>query len=90
MYIFSVCFRFLDKTGAASEEKFSYIPFGAGRHRCIGESFAYIQIKTIWATLLRLYEFELVDGYFPEVNVRTMLHTPLNPIIKYKRRQPVH
>ncbi|KAK2150111.1 hypothetical protein LSH36_423g02010 [Paralvinella palmiformis] len=82
--------RFLDKTGATSEEKFSYIPFGAGRHRCIGESFAYIQIKTIWATLLRLYEFELVDGHFPEVNVRTMLHTPLHPVIKYKRRQPVH
>ncbi|XP_027703651.1 lanosterol 14-alpha demethylase [Vombatus ursinus] len=70
----------------ASGEKFAYVPFGAGRHRCIGENFAYVQIKTIWSTLLRLYEFDLVDGYFPTVNYTTMIHTPDNPIIRYKRR----
>ncbi|KAM8980895.1 lanosterol 14-alpha demethylase [Sarcophilus harrisii] len=70
----------------ASGEKFAYVPFGAGRHRCIGENFAYIQIKTIWSTLLRLYEFDLVNGYFPAVNYTTMIHTPHNPIIRYKRR----
>uniref|UniRef100_H3A3U5 Lanosterol 14-alpha demethylase n=1 Tax=Latimeria chalumnae TaxID=7897 RepID=H3A3U5_LATCH len=57
-----------------------------GRHRCIGENFAYVQIKTIWSTLLRLYEFDLVDGYFPKVNYTTMIHTPNNPVIRYKRR----
>nr|XP_014350652.1 PREDICTED: lanosterol 14-alpha demethylase [Latimeria chalumnae] len=56
------------------------------RHRCIGENFAYVQIKTIWSTLLRLYEFDLVDGYFPKVNYTTMIHTPNNPVIRYKRR----
>ncbi|TTZ70360.1 Lanosterol 14-alpha demethylase [Bagarius yarrelli] len=70
----------------ASVEKFAYVPFGAGRHRCIGENFAYVQIKTIWSTLLRLFEFELVDGYFPTVNYTTMIHTPNNPIIRYRRR----
>ncbi|XP_043823213.1 lanosterol 14-alpha demethylase [Dromiciops gliroides] len=70
----------------ASVEKFSFVPFGAGRHRCIGENFAYVQIKTIWSTLLRLYEFDLVNGYFPTVNYTTMIHTPHNPIIRYKRR----
>ncbi|KAM9495668.1 lanosterol 14-alpha demethylase [Clarias gariepinus] len=70
----------------ASGEKFAYVPFGAGRHRCIGENFAYVQIKTIWSTLLRLFEFELVDGYFPTVNYTTMIHTPTNPIIRYRRR----
>jgi len=72
--------------GACSEEKFSYVPFGAGRHRCIGEAFAYVQIKTIWSTLLRGFEFELVDGKFPDVNVATLLHTPDHPIIRYRRR----
>ena len=81
-----VCFRFLEDSGATSSEKFSYIPFGAGRHRCIGESFAYVQIKTIWSVMLRLFEFDLVDGRFPEVNYQTMIHTPLNPVIHYKRR----
>lgn len=78
--------RFLDTKGATSEEKFSYIPFGAGRHRCIGESFAYVQIKVIMAIILRTYELDLVDGYFPEVNYTTMIHTPMNPIINYKKR----
>ncbi|CAJ0944537.1 unnamed protein product [Ranitomeya imitator] len=59
----------------------------AGRHRCIGENFAYVQIKTIWSTMLRLFEFDLVDGYFPTINYTTMIHTPDNPIIRYKRRK---
>eukprot|EP00731_Ephydatia_muelleri_P008297 Em0004g635a len=70
----------------SSTEKFSYVPFGAGRHRCVGESFAYIQIKTIWSVLLRKYEFDLVDGYFPPINYSTMIHTPTKPIINYKKR----
>ncbi|XP_039593117.1 lanosterol 14-alpha demethylase isoform X2 [Polypterus senegalus] len=77
--------RYLNENNGTGE-KFAYVPFGAGRHRCIGENFAYIQIKTIWSTLLRLYEFELLDGYFPTVNYTTMIHTPHNPIIRYKRR----
>ncbi|MED6273438.1 hypothetical protein CHARACLAT_006372 [Characodon lateralis] len=78
--------RYLNDNPAAGE-KFAYIPFGGGRHRCIGENFAYIQIKTIWSTLLRMYEFHLVDGYFPTINYTTMIHTPHNPIIRYKRRK---
>ncbi|XP_077363808.1 lanosterol 14-alpha demethylase isoform X3 [Festucalex cinctus] len=78
--------RYLHDNPAAGE-KFAYVPFGAGRHRCIGENFAYVQIKTIWSTLLRLYDFDLVDGYFPTINYTTMIHTPHNPIIAYKRRK---
>jgi len=78
--------RFLDNTGVLSEEKFCYIPFGAGRHRCIGESFAYVQIKTIWATLLRRYDFELVNGKFPDIDYTTMIHTPKDPMVRYKLR----
>ncbi|KAH9524509.1 hypothetical protein Btru_027053 [Bulinus truncatus] len=77
--------RFIDPE-VANSEKFAYIPFGAGRHRCIGESFAYVQIKTIFSILLRTYEFDLVDGYFPEVNVSTMIHTPSKPLICYRPR----
>ena len=57
-----------------------------GRHRCIGEIFAYLQMKTIWAVLIRRFEFSLVDSYFPTVNHNSLIHTPKNPVIAYKRR----
>ncbi|KAL8600588.1 hypothetical protein ACOMHN_062459 [Nucella lapillus] len=77
--------RFLDPD-VANSEKFAYVPFGAGRHRCIGESFAYAQIKTAVSTLLRHYRLELVGGYFPEVDFTTMIHTPKTPIVRYSPR----
>lgn len=33
-----------------------YLPFGAGRHRCIGEQFAYVQLGTILAALVRQFK----------------------------------
>jgi len=38
---------------------FAWIPFGAGRHRCVGAAFAMMQLKAIFSTLLREYTFEL-------------------------------
>jgi sterol 14-demethylase len=41
------------------KQLFAWIPFGGGRHRCVGAAFAMMQIKAIFADLLRRYEFEL-------------------------------
>lgn len=38
---------------------FGWIPFGAGRHKCVGSQFAQIQLKSIFSVLLLEYEFEL-------------------------------
>jgi hypothetical protein len=40
---------------------FAWIPFGAGRHRCVGAAFAMMQLKAIFSTLLREYEFQLAQ-----------------------------
>ncbi len=40
----------------------AYQPFGGGKHKCSGNSFAIFQIKAIFAMLLRRYDFELVDS----------------------------
>ncbi|ODQ51833.1 sterol 14alpha-demethylase [Saitoella complicata NRRL Y-17804] len=42
--------------GAASP----YLPFGAGRHRCIGEQFAYVQLGTLISAFVRELEWESV------------------------------
>ena len=39
-----------------------YLPFGAGRHRCIGEAFAYVQLGTILAMWVRIFKLRNVDG----------------------------
>jgi sterol 14-demethylase len=42
-----------------------YLPFGAGRHRCVGEQYAYAQLGAIVATLVRLLKWEQVDPNAP-------------------------
>ncbi len=39
-----------------------YLPFGAGRHRCIGEAFAYVQLGTITATMARIFKLKNPEG----------------------------
>ncbi|CAG8609735.1 8948_t:CDS:2 [Paraglomus brasilianum] len=63
-----------------SSAKSPYLPFGAGRHRCIGESFAYVQIKTILATFVRMFDLRLHNNKFPEVDFTTLIVTPVKPL----------
>ncbi|EJD49065.1 lanosterol 14-alpha-demethylase [Auricularia subglabra TFB-10046 SS5] len=63
-----------------------YQPFGAGRHRCVGEQFAYLQIGTILATLVRNIEMRM-DHSVPPHNYHTMIVLPKEPCdIQYRRR----
>ncbi len=39
--------------------RWTWIPFGAGRHRCVGAQFATLQLKAIFSVLLQDYEFEM-------------------------------
>lgn len=42
--------------------KSPYLPFGAGRHRCIGEKFAYLNLTVIVATMVRHFKFRNPDS----------------------------
>jgi sterol 14-demethylase len=42
-------------------QSYAWIPFGAGRHRCVGAAFAMMQLKAIFSVLLRRYAFELAQ-----------------------------
>ena len=41
--------------------RWTWVPFGAGRHRCVGANFAMMQLKAIFSVLLREWEFELAQ-----------------------------
>lgn len=66
---------------------FSYISFGGGRHGCLGEPFAYLQIKAIWSHLLRNFELELISP-FPEIDWNAMVVGVKGKVmVRYKRRK---
>ncbi|XP_020408074.1 obtusifoliol 14-alpha demethylase [Zea mays] len=67
----------------------SYISFGGGKHWCLGEFFAYLEIKTVWAHLLRNFELELMSP-FPENEWNSMVVGVKGKLmVKYTRRQLV-
>jgi len=74
--------------GAASP----YLPFGAGRHRCIGEQFANVQLQTIVAEVVRLFKFRNVDGSDKVIGTdyASLFSRPLEPAkIHWERRDDI-
>ncbi|KAL4458418.1 hypothetical protein ABPG75_013283 [Micractinium tetrahymenae] len=65
---------------------FSYLGFGGGRHGCMGQNFAYLQIKTIWSVLLRNFDFEMLDPV-PEADYTSMVIMPKPCRVRYIRKK---
>ena len=68
-----------------------YLPFGAGRHRCIGEQFAYVQLQTILGTMVRKIKFSNVegkkDGYVPDTDYSSLFSRPMAPaMVQWEKR----
>ena len=78
-----------DRYGPGREEDrrpFAYISFGGGRHKCLGNAFALLQMKVIMAVLLNHYDFELVGDPITTDFGRVVLG-PKPPIhVRYKKR----
>ena len=55
--------RYLDPRQDDLGNPWSWIPFGAGRHRCVGAAFAMMQLKAIFSVLLRQFSFELTQPH---------------------------
>lgn len=51
--------RYLKPRQEDLANRWTWIPFGAGKHRCVGAAFAQMQIKAIFSVLLREYTFEM-------------------------------
>jgi cytochrome P450 len=43
--------------------RFAYFPFGGGPRQCIGESFAWMELALVVATIAQQWRFELVPGH---------------------------
>ncbi|KAI5838942.1 cytochrome P450 [Morchella snyderi] len=67
-----------------------YLPFGAGRHRCIGEQFANVQLCSIMATFIRNFELGYPEGCgVPKPDYSSMIALPTPPCtISWVKRDP--
>jgi len=69
--------------------RWTWIPFGAGRHRCVGAAFAQMQIKAIFSVLLREYEFEMAqpaDSYHND-HSKMVVQLARPAKVRYRRRK---
>ncbi|NKX85917.1 cytochrome P450 [Nocardia coubleae] len=81
--------RYIDPEQADIVNRWTWIPFGAGRHRCVGAAFALMQMKAIFSILLRDWEFEMAqpsDSYRNDHSKMVVqLQQPCR--VRYRRRR---
>lgn len=80
--------RYIDPRQEDLQNRWTWIPFGAGRHRCVGNAFAMMQMKAIFSVVLRDYTFEAaqpLDSYQDDFTKMVIqLKQPCR--VRYRRR----
>ncbi|WP_063127150.1 cytochrome P450 [Nocardia fusca] len=81
--------RYIDPNQEDLVNRWTWIPFGAGRHRCVGAAFALMQLKAIFSVLLRDWEFEMVQPSESYRNDHSKMVVQLQQPcrVRYRRRQ---
>ena len=66
----------------------TWIPFGAGRHRCVGQAFALMQLKAIFSVLFEEWEFELAqpEGEYVADLSKMVIQLQQPCTVRYRRR----
>lgn len=68
--------RFLER----SYSPFEYMPFGGGHRRCVGAAFAGYEMALVLGTLLKQFEFQLIDTQPVVPKRRSVTMGPSSPI----------
>jgi sterol 14-demethylase len=80
--------RYLDPRQEDLANRWTWIPFGAGKHRCVGNAFAMMQLKAIFSVLLRDFEFEMTqpsESYRDDTS-KMVIQLARPAKVKYRRR----
>ena len=83
--------RYLEPREEDRANPWTWIPFGAGRHRCVGAAFAMMQLKAIFSVLLRGWEFEPAQPLASYRNDHSKMVVQLEQPcrVRYRRRAAV-
>jgi sterol 14-demethylase len=80
--------RYIDPRQEDLQNRWTWIPFGAGKHRCVGNAFAMMQLKAIFSVILRDFEFEPVqplDSYRDDFS-KMVIQLAQPARVRYRRR----
>jgi sterol 14-demethylase len=80
--------RYIDPRQEDLQNRWTWIPFGAGKHRCVGNAFAMMQMKAIFSVILRDFEFEAVqplDSYRDDFS-KMVIQLAQPAKVRYRRR----
>lgn len=80
--------RYIDPRQDDLVNRWTWIPFGAGRHRCVGNAFAMMQLKAIFSVILRDYEFEMTqppESYRDDTS-KMVIQLARPARVRYRRR----
>ena len=79
-----------DRFAAPREEHkrpYSYLGFGGGMHSCMGQNFAFLQVKTILSIMFREYNIQRVAPNMPDIGYDDMVVGPKGDCrIQYTKR----
>ena len=81
--------RYFDPRQEDLQNRWTWIPFGAGKHRCVGNAFAMMQMKAIFSVILRDFEFEMVqpsEDYRDDTS-KMVIQLAQPARVRYRRRQ---
>lgn len=81
--------RYIEPRQDDIDNPWNWIPFGAGRHRCVGAAFALMQLKTIFCVLLRDWEIEAaqpLDSYHNDLS-KMVVQLAQPCMVRYRRRR---
>ncbi len=70
---------------------FEFVGFGGGTHACLGEKFAYLQMKCIFTVLFNTYVLEPVCDKMPKANYAAMVVGPFHSKevrVRWRRKTP--
>jgi len=83
--------RYLEPREEDRANPWTWIPFGAGRHRCVGAAFAMMQLKAIFSVLLEGWEFEAAQPLESYRNDHSKMVVQLQQPcrVRYRRRNGV-
>jgi sterol 14alpha-demethylase len=79
--------RYIDPRQEDLQNRWTWIPFGAGKHRCVGNAFAMMQLKAIFSVILRDFEFEAAQPSYRDDYSKMVIQLQQPCRVRYRRRR---